>query len=113
MTTSPASHALALRLIQETGTTLDQANAVMAKLYAAGIHLLKTDPPAEPVTGEKAEQTPKYAQVRARIQEAVRTGAKCAGCGLNAHPEFGGDGNYCRLCLPATKPTEYEEQHDA
>jgi hypothetical protein len=31
MTTSHADHALALRLIQDTGATLDQANAVMAK----------------------------------------------------------------------------------
>lgn len=31
MSTSAADHAHALRLIQETGATLDQANAVMAK----------------------------------------------------------------------------------
>ncbi|MBC7307197.1 MAG: hypothetical protein H5T80_09780, partial [Dietzia sp.] len=55
MTTSAADHALALRLIQETGATLDQANAVMAKLYAAGMHLIKVDPPAEPKSGPKAE----------------------------------------------------------
>ena len=31
MTTSHADHAKALRLIQETGATLDEANAVIAK----------------------------------------------------------------------------------
>ena len=54
MTTSHADHALALRLIQETGATLDQANAVMAKLYSAGIHLVSIEPPVEPYTGDKA-----------------------------------------------------------
>lgn len=54
MTTSAADHAHALRLIQETGATLDQANAVMAKLYAAGMHLISIDPPVEPQTGPKA-----------------------------------------------------------
>jgi hypothetical protein len=71
MTTSHADHAKALRLIQETGATLDQANAVMAKLYSAGIHLVSTEPPVEPYTGDKAEeQTPAYLAERARLRAA-------------------------------------------
>ena len=54
MTTSHADHAKALRLIQETGATLDQANAVMARFNAAGIHLVSIEPPVEPYTGDKA-----------------------------------------------------------
>jgi hypothetical protein len=107
-------HARALKIMSLRGVDEPTARGILFDLGQAGIHLKMTEPPVEPYTGDKApEQTAEYAEVRARIQEAVRSGAKCAGCGLNAHPEFGGDGNYCRLCLPATKPTEYEEQHDA
>lgn len=54
MTTTHADHAKALRIIQETGATLDQANAVMARFNAAGIHLVCIEPPVEPETGPKA-----------------------------------------------------------
>jgi hypothetical protein len=54
MTTSAADHAKALRLMQELGATPDQANAVMARFNANGIHLISIDPPVEPNTGEKA-----------------------------------------------------------
>ena len=53
MTTSHADHAKALRLIQEV-CTLEQANAVMARFNAAGIHLVSIEPPVEPYTGDKA-----------------------------------------------------------
>jgi hypothetical protein len=79
MTTSAADHAKALRLIQETGVTLDQANAVMARFNAAGIHLISVDPPAEPYTGEKATNPAEHV---ANLKAIVRN---------------------------ATKPTEYEE----
>ncbi|HEX6682127.1 MAG TPA: hypothetical protein VF062_05005 [Candidatus Limnocylindrales bacterium] len=80
MTTSAADHAKALRLIQETGATLDQANAVMARFQAnavmarfnaAGIHLVSIDPPVEPQTGPKAENhRPAYVKAKAAIAEA-------------------------------------------
>ena len=70
MTTSHADHAKALRLIQEV-CTLDQANAVMARFNAAGIHLVSIEPPVEPYTGDKAEeQTPAYLAERARLRAA-------------------------------------------
>lgn len=71
MTTSAADHAKALRLIQETGHTLDQANAVMAKLYAAGIHLVSIDPPVEPQTGPKAEKPHERVEELRRIVASV------------------------------------------
>ena len=54
MTTSHADHAKALRLIQETGATLDQANEILFRFNAAGIHLVSIEPPVEPYTGDKA-----------------------------------------------------------
>lgn len=80
MTTSAADHAKALWLMQDTGCTLDQANAVMARFNAAGIHLISIDPPVEPQTGPKAPgdvAKAKLAEMRATIR--------------------------------GTKPTEYEE----
>ena len=74
MTTSHADHAKALRLIQETGATLDQANAVMARFNAAGIHLLSIEPPVEPYTGDKAEeQTAEYVQARRALKGIATT----------------------------------------
>lgn len=71
MTTSAADHAKALRLMQELGATLDQANAVMARFNAAGIHLISIDPPVEPQTGPKAENhRPAYVKAKAAIAEA-------------------------------------------
>lgn len=71
MTTSHADHAKALRLIRETGATLDQANAVMARFNAAGIYLVKVDPPAEPQTGPKAkDHRPAYVEAKAAIAAA-------------------------------------------
>lgn len=71
MTTSAADHAKALRLMQELGATLDQANAVMARFNAAGIHLVSIDPPVEPNTGPKAENhRPAYVKAKAAIAEA-------------------------------------------
>jgi hypothetical protein len=84
MTTSAADHALALRLIQETGATLDQANAVMARFNAAGIHLVSIEPPVEPYTGDKAPG--EVAKQRIAEMRAVVRG------------------------ITPTKPTEYEEQ---
>jgi hypothetical protein len=73
MTTSAADHAKALRLMQELGATLDQANAVMARFNAAGIHLVSIDPPVEPQTGPKAENhRPAYAKAKAAIAEAKK-----------------------------------------
>ncbi len=86
MTTSAADHAKALRLMQELGATLDQANAVMARFNAAGIHLISIDPPVEPDTGPKAEDhRPAYVKAKAAIAEAKKKTSA------------------------ATKPTEYEE----
>lgn len=79
MTTSAADHAKALRLMQELGHTLDQANAVMARFNAAGIHLVSIDPPAEPQTGKRAEKP------HERVEELRR------------------------IVASVTKPTEYEE----
>ena len=77
MTTSHADHARALRLIQETGATLDQANAVMARFNAAGIHLVSIEPPVEPYTGDKAEeQTPEYVQARRALKGITTTEEK-------------------------------------
>lgn len=71
MTTSAADHAKALRLMQELGHTLEQANAVMARFNAAGIHLVSIDPPVEPQTGPKAENhRPAYVKAKAAIAEA-------------------------------------------
>lgn len=71
MTTSAADHAKALRLMQELGATLDQANAVMARFNAAGIHLISIDPPVEPNTGPKAENhRPAYVKAKAAIAAA-------------------------------------------
>jgi hypothetical protein len=71
MTTSAADHAKALRLMQELGATLEQANAVMARFNAAGIHLVSIDPPVEPQTGPKAENhRPAYVKAKAAIAEA-------------------------------------------
>ncbi|MGH3999203.1 MAG: hypothetical protein ACRDTJ_17300, partial [Pseudonocardiaceae bacterium] len=73
MTTSAADHALALRLIQDTGATLDQANAVMARFNAAGIYLVKVDPPAEPVTGPRSEDSsPHVDRLRAIVRNATK-----------------------------------------
>ena len=73
MTTSHADHAKALRIIQETGATLDQANAAMAKLYAAGIHLIKVDPPAEPVTGPRsADPNPHVEKLRGILRGVTK-----------------------------------------
>lgn len=80
MTTSAADHALALRLIQETGATLDQANAVMFRFNAAGMHLIKVDPPAEPKSGPRSEDPNPHVEKLRGILRGV------------------------------TKPTEYEEQ---
>lgn len=82
MTTSAADHAKALRLMQELGATLDQANAVMARFNAAGIHLVSIDPPVEPQTGPRATNPAEHV---AELKAIVRN---------------------------ATKPTEYEETHD-
>lgn len=74
MTTSAADHAKALRLMQELGATLDQANAVMARFNAAGIHLVSIDPPVEPDTGPKAEeQTPEYIRARRALKGITTT----------------------------------------
>ena len=74
MTTSHADHAKALRLIQETGATLDQANAVMARFNAAGIHLVSIEPPVEPYTGDKApEQTAEYVRARRALKGVTTT----------------------------------------
>jgi hypothetical protein len=54
MTTSAADHAKALRLIQETGRTLDEANEILFRFNSAGIHLISIEPPVEPYTGDKA-----------------------------------------------------------
>lgn len=90
MTTSAADHAKALRLMQELGATLDQANAVMARFNAAGIHLVSIDPPVDPQTGPKAENHRlAYVKAKAAIAEARKKTSN------------------------ATKPTEYEETHDA
>lgn len=71
MTTSAADHAKALRLMQELGATPEQANAVMARFNAAGIHLVSIDPPVEPQTGPKAENhRPAYVAAKAAIAEA-------------------------------------------
>lgn len=71
MTTSAADHAKALRLMQELGATLEQANAVMARFNAAGIHLISIDPPVEPQTGPKAENhRSAYVAAKAAIAEA-------------------------------------------
>ena len=76
MTTSHADHAKALRLIQEV-CTLDQANAVMARFNAAGIHLVSIEPPVEPYTGDKAEeQTPEYVQARRALKGITTTEEK-------------------------------------
>ena len=114
---SQHAHARALTICQEEGAPLESAERIMRRLLDAGWHW---KPPEtfqpEPETGPKAEeQTPEYIEVRTRIQEAKRSGAKCAGCGLNAHPQFGGDGNYCGVCLRSgtTKTTEHEETPDA
>ena len=73
MTTSHADHAKALRLIQEV-CTLDQANAVMARFNAAGIHLVSIEPPVEPYTGDKAEeQTAEYVQARRALKGITTT----------------------------------------
>lgn len=70
MTTSAADHAKALRLMQELGASLDQANAVMARFNAAGIHLVSIDPPREQ-TGPKAENhRSAYIEAKAAIAEA-------------------------------------------
>lgn len=87
MTTSAADHAKALRLMQELGATLEQANAVMARFNAAGIHLVSIDPPVEPDTGPKAENhRPAYVKAKAAIAEARK-----------------------KKTSAAAKPTEYEE----
>lgn len=73
MTTSAADHAKALRLMQELGATPEQANAVMARFNAAGIHLVSIDPPVEPDTGPKAEeQTPEYIRARRALRNATK-----------------------------------------
>ena len=76
MTTSAADHAKALRLMQELGHTLDQANAVMARFNAAGIHLVSIDPPVEPNTGPKAPgevAKARLAEMRATIRGITPT----------------------------------------
>lgn len=74
MTTSHADHALALRLIQETGRTFDEANEILFRFNSAGIHLISIEPPVEPYTGDKAEeQTPAYLAERARLRAASAT----------------------------------------
>lgn len=73
MTTSAADHAKALRLMQETGATLDQANAVMARFNAAGIHLVSVDPPVAPDTGEKAEPPAAYVAARQALKGITTT----------------------------------------
>lgn len=71
MTTSAADHALAMRILQETGNTFEQAHAVMARFNAAGIYLVKVDPPAEPQTGPKAkDHRPAYVEAKAAIAAA-------------------------------------------
>ena len=67
MTTSHADHAKALRLIQEV-CTLDQANAVMARFNAAGIHLVSIDPPVETQTGPKAERPQAWDEARRALR---------------------------------------------
>ena len=54
MTTSHADHAKAIRLIQETGRTFDEANEILFRFNSAGIHLISIEPPVEPYTGDKA-----------------------------------------------------------
>ena len=53
MTTSHADHAKALRLILQV-VTPDQANEILFRFNAAGIHLVSIEPPVEPYTGDKA-----------------------------------------------------------
>ncbi len=74
MTTSHADHAQAMRILQETGCTFEQAHAIMARFNAAGIHLLKVEPPVEPYTGDKApEQTAEYVQARRALKGIATT----------------------------------------
>ncbi len=76
MTTTPADHARALRIIQETGATLDQARDVLFRLNSAGIHLVSIEPPAEPRTGPKADDDSPAKQQALANMRAITKGAK-------------------------------------